>query len=181
MLRLKINKQEYFNETDQTFVFDSFEVELEHSLVSLSKWEAEFEKPFLSDTPKTDEEVRRYIELMLCSESAQETWVDLIETRHIQEIQEYIDSKQTATWFSDSGKHNGSRGREAITAELIYYWMIALNVPFECQYWHLNRLFTLLQVCSKKQEKPKKLSANEAAAQRRALNAERRARFKTSG
>ena len=94
-------------------------------------------------------------------------------------INEYIDAKMTATWFSDQPAH--PRSREVITAELIYYWMTVFNIPFECEQWHLNRLFTLIRVCNIKQAKPKKMSRSEMPLDEPELNAQRKAQLGTTG
>jgi hypothetical protein len=153
-------------------------IELEHSLVSVSKWEAITEKPFLSNGVKTDEDVLLYIRCMCRSPISNEKFVEALTAEDLSNINNYINAKQTATWFSED---RNPRSREVVTSELIYYWMIAMGIPFECQHWHLNRLLTLIRVCSVKNTPPKPKSRAEMANQQRALNAERRARLGTSG
>ena len=173
---------EKFDNATQKFVEtqeDFFSLELEHSLVSLSKWESKFEKPFLSSDDKTPEEVFWYIQAMCLTPNVPlKAWTNLTQ-ENLEEINTYINSKQTATWFNETPNQRPST--ETITAELIYYWMVALQIPFECQHWHLNKLLTLVKVCNHKNQPAKKMSRRELAQKHRDLNAERKARYGTSG
>lgn len=179
MLVLTVNTEEAYDEEKEEFVaLESVVLRLEHSLVSLSKWEAIWEKPFLSSDEKTDEETFSYIETMCLDEMPSGT-LDKLTNEHLEAINNYINAKMTATWFNETPKN--TRSAEVITAELVYYWMIALGVPFECQHWHLNRLLTLIQVCNVKNSPPKKVDRRAAAERQRMLNAERKARMKTNG
>lgn len=179
MLTIVVPGIEMFNDATQEFTTEGEVVlELEHSLVSLSKWESKHEKPFLGEGDKTLEEVLEYIKFMTLTKVPEETFSRLSE-ENVEEINNYINAKMTATWFSE--QPGTPQSREVITAELIYYWMIAFQIPFECETWHLNRLFTLIRVCNIKQSKPKKMSRAEIAARNRELNAQRRAQFKTKG
>ena len=154
-------------------------LQLEHSLVSLSKWESKWRKPFLSKDNKTDEEILDYIKCMTITQNVPpETYLRLT-MDNIKEINAYIDSPMTATTFSDH--KTGKSGREIVTSELVYYWMIALNIPFECQKWHLNRLLTLIRVCELKNAPPKKRSKRDIMSNNAALNAARRKQFNTRG
>lgn len=181
MLTIVILGTEMFDETTQEFVTEGdITLELEHSLVSLSKWESKYEKPFLGKDSKTTEEVLDYIKLMtLTPNIPPEVYLKLSE-KNVIEINNYIEAKMSATWFHDT-PGGSSSSREVITSELVYYWMITFQIPFECQYWHLNRLFTLIRVCNVKQEKPKKMSKAEIASRNRELNAQRRSQMKTRG
>jgi len=177
MLELIVSLGDGFNEETSEFVStDVVTLKLEHSLVSLSKWEAKWEKPFLGTGDKTEEHTTDYVRMMILGESpAQEVFARISEQNYV-DINNYINAKMSATWFSDSEKK--TQTQEIITAELIYYWMIALGIPFECQDWHLNRLLTLIKVCNLKNAPEKQLSPQELAAQNRALNAQRRAELK---
>ena len=180
MLTIVVLGVEMFDEQIQEFVTkDDVTLDLEHSLVSLSKWESIHEKPFLGKAEKTAEEVLDYIKIMtLTPEVPEEVYLKLSED-NIKEINSYIDAKMTATWFSDAP--GAPPSRDVITAELIYYWMVTFQIPFTCEIWHLNRLFTLIRVCNIKQAKPKKMSRSEMAARNRELNAQRRQQLGTSG
>ena len=179
MLKIVIGGEEAFDEATQTFVvLGGTVIELEHSLVSLSKWESKFEKPFLGKEAKTTEEVLAYISAMTLNEVPEDIFFKLSEA-NIMEINAYIDAKMTATWFRE--EPGALASREIITSELIYYWMITFQIPWEAEKWHLNRLFTLIRVCNMKQDKPKKMSRGELAARNRELNARRKAQLGTSG
>lgn len=180
MLTIKVPMVEGFNQASREFVpAETFTLQLEHSLLSLSKWESEFEKPFLTAEKKTAEEVLGYVKAMtLTSSVPSEVYMRLSE-ENVREIDAYISSKMTATWFTDNGTEK--RDREVITSELIYYWMFSSGIDKQCELWHLNRLFTLIKVFNEKNKAPKKMTRAEIAQQHRTLNEQRRAKMGTSG
>jgi hypothetical protein len=179
MLKLIVNITESFDERTSTFIVEeTYVLRLEHSLVSLSKWESNFEKPFLSTTDKTTDEIKWYIEAMCLDEIPQRVFEKLTPDDYLK-IKNYISAKMTATWISEVDSKKQSR--EIITAEIIYYWMIALGIPQEYQYWHLNRLLMLIRVCNLKNAPAKKMSAQETANRNRELNEQRKAQLKSRG
>ena len=152
---------------------------LEHSLVSLSKWESKWHKSFLSTPKKTNEEILDYIKCMTLTQGVDESVYTRLSEENVKAINDYIGDPMTATTFSN--KETGKTNREIITAELIYYWMIAHQIPFECRKWHLNQLLTLIQVCNVKSAPPKRQSKKSVANQQAALNAARRKKYNTRG
>lgn len=180
MLTIEVPLERGFDEEKQEFVVaKSFKLELEHSLASLSKWESFFEKSFLNTEDKTSEELLWYIKAMTLTDNVPPEIYDYLSLDNIAAIDGYIGAKMTATTFNEAT--NQKHSREIITAELIYHWMIGLNIWPECQYWHLNRLFALIRVCNIKNSPPKKMSRSEMLAQRRAINNQRRAKTGSNG
>ena len=180
MLKIEVKGTESFDDEKQEFVYsESTLLEFEHSLVSLSKWESKFEKPFLGPDKKTSEETFGYLEAMcLTPDVPREVFLRLSED-DLNVINSYIEAKMTATTFSNIKSPAGPR--PTITNELIYHWMITFNVPLECENWHLGRLFTLLTVLNEKNQPKKKMSRSDAAARQRELNEQRRAKFNSTG
>lgn len=180
MLTISVGAADVYDEESGTFgTQGGVELQLEHSLVSLSKWEAIHEKPFLGSQTKTSEEMLSYIQCMCLDVNLPEDILHQLSQENVQEINGYIDRKMTATWFSE--QPGTPKSREVITAELIYYWMTVFTIPFECETWHLNRLFTLIRICNVKQAKPKKMGRAEVARRNREINEQRKAQLGTKG
>lgn len=179
MLRITVPAMEYFDEQKSEFVYRKEQtLQLEHSLVSLSKWESKWKKPFLGKEEKTPEETLDYVRCMTITQNVNPEVYTRLTNANIREINEYIGDPMTATTFHDRGSRPN---REIITSELIYYWMIVNNIPPEYQKWHLNRLLTLIRVCTIKNSPPKKRSTKEIMRENAALNAARRAKLGTKG
>lgn len=180
MLKITIPATEQWDEINQEFINTKEQtLQLEHSLVSLSKWESKWCKPFLSREIKTEEETLDYIRCMTITQNVDPNVYKFIPDAIREDIKKYIDAPMTATWFSD--EKNGKGSSEQITSELVYYWMIAQNIPFECEKWHLNRLLTLINVCNIKSQPSKKMSKKALMSRNAALNAARRKQFNTKG
>lgn len=179
MLKIVIPSSEKWDEEKQEFIYTKKqELQMEHSLVSLSKWESKWCKPFLSKQEKTDEETIDYIKCMTVTQNVNQEVYDNLTNENLKEINDYINAPMTATTFvNDTKKPN----REQITAELIYYWMIAQNIPFECQKWHINKLLTLIRMCSVKNTPSKKMSNREIMKRNNDLNEMRKKKLNTNG
>ena len=183
MLQITIPARELFDESKQEFInFKEQTLQLEHSLVSLSKWESKWCKSFLSKQTRTEEEILDYVRCMTLTQNVKPEVYNFLTSENVKQIEEYINAPMTATYFSND-EQQARPNRETVTSELIYYWMIALNIPFECQKWHLNRLLTLIQVCNRKNQAPNKKKGNRASTlnQYAALNAARRKQHNTKG
>lgn len=154
-------------------------MQLEHSLVSLQKWESKWCKPFLSKREKTAEELLDYVKCMTITQNVDPNIYSFLTNENLKEINSYIEAPMTATTINEDKKAKSNR--EVVTAELIYYWMFSLNIPFECRKWHLNQLITLVKVCSIKNQPPKKTSKKDLLSRNAALNAARRKQFNTTG
>lgn len=179
MLTITVPGREMFNEkTGEFFNTKEQTLQLEHSLVSLSKWEAKWNKAFLTKEQKTPEQVLDYIRCMTITQNVDPNIYNALTDENIEAINKYIEAPMTATSFYDKG---GKKSNETVTSELIYYWMIALNVPMECQRWHLNRLLTLIRVCNIKNTPPKKMNKRDLMSRNAALNAARRSKLNTRG
>ena len=167
-------KQEFIDIKETT-------LKLEHSLISLKKWEQKWKIPFLDKkTKKTVEMWIDYIRCMAINQVEDEVF-EYMPMPIIKEIIAYIEDPMTATWFSDNSKIGASKSKdEIVTAEVIYCWMIQLQIPIELEKWHLNQLLTLIRVINIKNN-PKKMDSRTAAAQRKSLNAARRAKHHSRG
>lgn len=179
MLRITIPAAEQWDERKQEFISTKeCSIQLEHSLVSLSKWESKWNKPFLGKDNKTEEEIIDYVRCMTITQNVDPNVYYAMSNDNIKAIRNYIDEPMTATTIKEM---DSKTNREIITSELIYYWMIALNIPFECQKWHLNRLLTLIRVCNIKNQPPKKMKQSEIMRQNAALNAARKKQLNSRG
>lgn len=179
MLEIVIPGRELFDESRMEFVSTKpTKLQLEHSLVSISKWESKWHKPFLSHEGRTREESLDYIRCMTINRDVDPMVYYSIPDSSMRIINAYIDDTMTATTITENEKN---KSRQIVTSELIYYYMTALNIPFECQKWHLNRLLTLIRICSIKSQPPKKMSKNAIRKQNAELNAMRRARTGSKG
>lgn len=180
MLEITLPAYEGWDEKKQEFVSLKEQIlRLEHSLVSLSKWESKYHKTFISKEPKTYEETLDYIKFMTLTQNVGAEVYDRLTSKDLEKINEYIADPMTATVIHDQSK--GSANREVMTAEVIYYYMIALNIPVEFQKWHLNRLLTLIKMCNIKNSPPKKRSAQSVINHYAALNAARRQQLNSKG
>lgn len=181
MLRITIPSVEYYDEIAEEFVTVKGQtIQLEHSLVSISKWESKWCKSFFSREEKTAEETVDYIKCMTLTQNVNPLIYNHLTQSNMDDVNEYIEAPMTATVFYDDNSKKGGRG-ETVTSELIYYWMVALNIPFECQKWHLNRLLTLVKVCNIKNSPPKKMSRKELMSRNASINAARKQKLNTKG
>lgn len=179
MLTITIPSYELFNDVTQEFISeDERVIQLEHSLLSISEWESRWNKPFLSNMEKTSNEIIDYVRCMTLTEGVPETAYLYIDNEQYKLINDYIAAPMTATTISEPP---GKVSREIMTSELLYYYMIAANIPFECERWHLNRLLTLIRICSIKSQPEKKRPMNEVMKSNAALNAARKKQFNTKG
>lgn len=178
MLKLVIPPSEIFNEETNEFIqTKGATLQLEHSLVSLSRWESITHKPFLQDKPpKTKEEIDLYIQCMTITQNVDPEVYKYITNKEREAVLKYIDDPMTATWFREDKTRKGSaRGNEIITSEYLYYLMVDMNIPSEYQKWHLNRLLTLIRVIGIKSKGNKKMSKGDIGSQYAAMKAARRA------
>lgn len=181
MLKLYLPKREMFNEETNEFVYDGKDITLtlEHSLVSVSRWESKWKEPFLSSKGMSLAQSLDYIKCMTITQNVDPDVYRRITDVEMQQVNEYMNDPMTATTFSKEPP--GKANKEIITSEIIYYWMFKLGIPLECQKWHFNRLMTLIKVCSIKEAPPKKMSKNEIFNQNRMLNQARRKALHSKG
>ena len=184
MLELVLPETELFDEKNSKIIrLPKSTLRLEHSLLSLSKWESVWEVPFISREPKTREQLMSYIAIMSLDPISVED-LQRLESVHFETINEYLERKHSATWFSDTGSKGGT-GR-TITSELIYYWMTSYNVPFVCETWPLARLMNLIRIAQIKAEeadpnRKNKRPSSTMLSERAALNAKRREQLNSKG
>lgn len=188
MLKIKIPKQDLWNEENEKFIHIDKEItiNLEHSLISISKWEQIWKKPFLTKDQLTQEQTLSYIKCMCLNNIEDDKYYKALTPDNIKTINEYLQDPMTATFFNEQEKKKEKN--RIITNELIYYWMISYNIPKECEKWHINRLLTLIKVCGAELEaqekrskgKSKPLSKSELS-NRSKINAQRRALLNSRG
>lgn len=180
MLRITIPATEQFNEATNEFITTKEQtLTLEHSLISISKWESKWCKSFIDSKDKTTEEMVDYIRCMTLTSNVNPDIYYCLSPDNIAAVNAYIEAPMTATVFNDMGD-KGVR-KEKITSELIYYWMIACNIPWECEKWHINRLITLIRVCNIKNTPPKKMNTRDIMSRNAQLNAARRQQMNSRG
>lgn len=181
MLTLKIPERDYFDDRTQTFIHvNGYTLQLEHSLISISKWESKWKKAFISNDQRTVDESRDYIKCMTLN-SVPDSAYNYLTQEDYDKVSNYIDDTMTATKFSDKSQKKGIIKKKIVTSEEIYYWMVSFGIPFECQKWHLNRLLTLIHICEAKNSPGKKMSKRDTLSQYAALNASRKKKMGTRG
>ena len=185
MLPLKIESTEFYDEATGEFHYvKPCTLQLEHSLISISKWEAKWHKPFIPNgnhDTRTTEEIFDYIKCMTLNSNVPDEVYKALKANDIKKIKEYINDPMTASTVSKRGGSRGVIGRKYVTSELIYYWMVQFNIPFECEKWHLNRLMMLIKICDAENSDKKKMNPKEIARSNAALNAARRAKMHSKG
>ena len=180
MLELNIPEREVFDETKNEFIRTKpVSLKLEHSLVSISKWESIYEKPFLDGKDKSIEETKVYIKCMTITQNIDPLVYEVMSSDEFKQIENYLNKKMTATVIKEID--TTKKTSQFVTSELIYYWMVALSIPLECQKWHINRLITLIKICEEKNKPPKKMARSVRNKHNSALNAARRNRIGSSG
>lgn len=178
MLELEVKGAELYNELTNEFVYLApITLRLEHSLVSISKWESKWKVPFLSDKSMTNEQSVDYVKCMTINQNVDPNVYTALRPEDFKKIEEYIADEKTATTFSQ----NNPPSRQVVTSELIYFWMTSYNIPIECQKWHLSRLLTLIRIASVKNQPDKKMSKSSILRQNAKLNAARRAKMHSKG
>lgn len=180
MLEIVVPETELYDEKNEEFIsIKEHTLQLEHSLISISKWESKWRKPFMEKKPpKTPEQFLDYIKCMTINRNVNPLVYNSLTQKNLEDITNYIEKSQSATWFNDI---DSDRSREIITSEIVYYWMIKANIPFECARWHFSRLITLIRIFSIKEGPQKKMSKSEILARNRALNEQRRAELNSKG
>lgn len=181
MLEIIVPSSELYDEINQCFITSKeTKLQLEHSLVSISKWESKYHKPFLVKEDKTKDELIFYIKCMTLTQNVDANIYNFLTEKNFKDISDYINDPMTATTFSDQEENR--KKQEIITNEVIYYLMVSFNIPFECQKWHINRLLTLIKVCSEKNKPEKKnINKNAILANNRNLNEIRRKALHSKG
>lgn len=182
MLEIVVPAGEEFDPRTEEFTkFKEQRLQMEHSLLSISAWEAKHHKPFLS-CEKSDEEIMDYIRCMTITKGVDPSVYRRLTNQNFKDINDYIGDSMTATWFAKEEQKEGTvKKKEIITSELIYYYMVAGQIPFSCEKWHINRLLTLIHIYNEKNKQPEKKDPKTALSQRKALNAARKAKRNSHG
>lgn len=182
MLRIEVEPQKFLDErTSEIVQVPGATLDLEHSLISIKKWESKWHKPFLGKNDKTNEEILDYVQCMSLKPNINPIVYQYLPSDALVQIISYIKDPMTATWFNTNAIGAAHNSMEVITNEIIYYWMIKFNIPIECQKWHIEQLLALIKTISIKDAPSKKMTAQEELAQRKALNAQRRAKMRSKG
>lgn len=181
MLHIDIGGGEFFNDlTNEFYYVKPRTITMEHSLLSISKWESKWKKPYLSSDSRTFEEELDYIRCMTITKDVDPLLYNNLSIDDYKKIREYCDDPHTATTITSYLPKN--RRARTITSELIYCWMVSYNIPSEYEKWHINRLLTLIRVCGiENNPNGKKMSRAEVARQNAELNRARRAKYNTKG
>lgn len=180
MLTIVVPGQELFNNKTQKFIkTEDVKLRMEHSLVAISKWESKWHKPFLTSTGRSGEEVTDYFRMMCIEEDVDSSVLDRMTEENIRQIQDHIENSMTATTFSNLPDSPGRR--EIVTAEIVYYWMISMQIPLDRENWHFGKLIALIKTINAKNAPKKKMNTKDALAQQRELNAQRRAASQSNG
>lgn len=179
MLRITVPGGDMFDEEKNKFrTIKGQTIELEHSLISISKWESKWKKAFLSRSPRNEDEIRDYVRCMTVTPGVNPDLYLCLTTENIRDIQAYIDDTMSATVFRGGGAPKGTPKPK--TSEQIYGAMVLLGIPFECQKWHLNRLLNLIHECEILNDGGK-MSQKDSARCMSQMNAMRRAKHHTRG
>lgn len=183
MLQITVPKVELWDEKNEEFIsLNEQTLSLEHSLVSISKWESKWHKAFLGKLDKTNEEILDYVRCMTLNKNVSDDVYYRLSSENLEAINSYINNPMTAVHFPDDDDKGKKTSREVVTNEVIYYWMISFNIPVEFEKWHINHLLTLIKVCEiKNNPKSKRMSKKEIMNRNRALNEARRKQFNTKG
>lgn len=180
-LRIEVKSEEEWDEVTETFQQGVYDILLlRHSLVSIDEWESKWHKAYFGSAKKTNEEAMDYIRCMTLNRDVDPIVYQHLTQADIQKISAYLEDPMTATTFRED--KSKKRGRpETITAEIVYFWMLEYGIPFECRYWHINKLLTLVRVCNVKNSKPEKKSQKQLLQEHAAINARNRQLLHTRG
>ena len=178
MLRIIVPGSEYYDEEKNEFIYrKDQELQMEHSLISISKWEAKWKIAYNKDRKKSPEEILDYFRCMTINRVDPDVYERLTE-QNINDIISYMNDPMTACYFDND---NSSKSKDVMTSEMIYYYMIVLGIPFECEKWHFNKLLALIEVCSIKNKPEKTMSRADLLRKNARLNAARKKAHHTKG